>query len=76
MDKIKISTARFEHKSGDKTYNLDVIDKLSEKAAYQGANVIAFHKCFITGYTSSPGIFRKNKCLVWQNLFQDGVYLF
>jgi 5-aminopentanamidase len=51
MDKIKISTAQFEHKSADKTYNLSVIDNLSRKAANEGSNVIAFHECSVTGYT-------------------------
>lgn len=51
MDKIKISTAQFEHKSGDKRYNLSVIEKLSQKASLEGSNAIAFHECSITGYT-------------------------
>lgn len=51
MDKIKISSAQFENKSGDKSYNLTVIEKLSERAAKEGSNVIAFHECSITGYT-------------------------
>lgn len=51
MDKIKISTAQFEHKSGDKVYNLSVIKELSQKASQEGSNVIAFHECSITGYT-------------------------
>ena len=51
MDKIKISTAQFEHKSGDKNYNLSVIDKLSQQASLEGSNAIAFHECSITGYT-------------------------
>lgn len=51
MDKIKISTAQFEHRSGDKRYNLSVIEKLSQKASLEGSNVIAFHECSITGYT-------------------------
>lgn len=51
MDKIKISTAQFEHKSGDKNYNLSVIERLSKKASMEGSNVIAFHECSITGYT-------------------------
>jgi 5-aminopentanamidase len=51
MDKIKISTAQFEHKNADKAYNLSVIEKLSQKAAAEGSNVIAFHECSITGYT-------------------------
>lgn len=51
MDKLKISTAQFEHKSGDKAYNLSVIEKLARKAAEEGSGVIAFHECSITGYT-------------------------
>ena len=51
MQNLKISSAQFEHKSGDKAYNLSVIDNLSKKAKEQGADVIAFHECSITGYT-------------------------
>ncbi|HTE23706.1 nitrilase family protein [Flavitalea sp.] len=51
MEKLKIATAQFEHKSDDKAYNLSVIDKLAGKAAAEGTQVIAFHECSITGYT-------------------------
>jgi len=51
MKNIKISTAQFEHKSGDKNYNLGVIKSLAKKAAAEGSDVIAFHECSITGYT-------------------------
>jgi len=51
MDKLKIATAQFEHKSSDKTYNLTIIESLAQQAAAQGADVIAFHECSITGYT-------------------------
>jgi len=51
MDKIKIATAQFENKSGDKSYNLSVIDKLAAKASAEGCQVIAFHECSVTGYT-------------------------
>ena len=50
MDRIKIATAQFEHKSGDKEYNLQTIDALSKVAASQGASAVAFHECSITGY--------------------------
>lgn len=59
MDKIRISTAQFENKSGDKAYNLDVIEKLSQKAAAEGSNVIAFHECSITGYTFARHLSKK-----------------
>lgn len=51
MENLKISTAQFENKSGDKDYNLSVIEKLAKKAAEEGSEVIAFHECSITGYT-------------------------
>jgi len=51
MQNLKIASAQFEHKSGDKAYNLSVIAKLTEKAAEEGAKVLAFHECSITGYT-------------------------
>ncbi|MDX2069560.1 MAG: nitrilase family protein [Haliscomenobacter sp.] len=51
MQNLKIATAQFENKSGDKAYNLSIIEKLAAKAAEAGAQVIAFHECSITGYT-------------------------
>ena len=51
MEKIKIATAQFENRSGDKKYNLEIINNLSKEAAADGARVIAFHECSITGYT-------------------------
>jgi predicted amidohydrolase len=51
MDNIKIATAQFENRSGDKDYNLSVIKQLTAKAAAQGAQVIAFHECSVTGYS-------------------------
>lgn len=46
-----MATAQFENASGDKIYNLDMIRKLSAQAAQQGAQVVAFHECSVTGYT-------------------------
>jgi len=51
METLKIATAQFENKSGDKNYNLGMIRQLTGKAAAEGANVAAFHECSITGYT-------------------------
>jgi 5-aminopentanamidase len=51
MNNLKISTAQFENRSGDKAYNLSVIEKLAKKAAEEGSKAIAFHECSITGYT-------------------------
>jgi len=51
MKDLKIATAQFENRSGDKGYNLSVIDKLSKIAAADGADIVAFHECSVTGYS-------------------------
>ena len=38
-DKLIVSTAQFEHRNGDKQYNLSVIETLARKAALEGSNV-------------------------------------
>lgn len=59
MNNFKIATAQFENKSGDKEYNLGVIEKLSQKAALDGAEVIAFHECSVTGYSFARRLTRE-----------------
>lgn len=59
MENLKIATAQFEHKSGDKSYNLAVIDRLSRQAAQEGAHVVAFHECSISGYTFARHLTRE-----------------
>jgi len=71
MDNITIATAQFEHKSGDKAYNLSVIDSLSKKAAAEGARVIAFHECSITGYTFARHLSRE-QMLALAEFIPDG----
>jgi len=51
MRDIKVATAQFENKSGDKDYNLSVIGKLSKIAADEEADIVSFHECSITGYS-------------------------
>jgi predicted amidohydrolase len=51
MEKIRIATAQFENRSNDKQYNLAVIKRLSAQAAAEGAHVICFHECSVTGYS-------------------------
>lgn len=51
MNDLVVSTAQFEHRSGDKQYNLSIINEIAAKASMQGSNVVAFHECSITGYT-------------------------
>jgi predicted amidohydrolase len=51
MDQLIVATAQFEHRSGDKAYNLSVIEDLAKQASASGVQLIAFHECSITGYT-------------------------
>lgn len=51
MREIRIAAAQFENASGDKAYNLSVIEKLAKRAREKGAQVISFHEQSVTGYT-------------------------
>lgn len=59
MENLKISTAQFENRNGDKQYNLSVIEKLSQKAAEEGSKIIAFHECSVTGYSFARHLDKK-----------------
>lgn len=71
MENIKISSAQFENRSGDKAYNLSVIDKLAAKAAGEGSEVIAFHECSVTGYTFARNLTREQMISIAE-LVPDG----
>ena len=71
MKNLKIATAQFENKSGDKACNLSIIKGLSAKAAQQGADVIAFHECSVTGYTFARHL-DKQQMLDVAELIPDG----
>ena len=60
MDSIRISTAQFENKSGDKAYNLARIEALAEEASLRGSKVIAFHECSVTGYTFARNLSKES----------------
>lgn len=51
MRDIRIATAQFEHRDGDKAYNLGRIRNLTRIAAGRGAEIVCFHECSITAYT-------------------------
>lgn len=59
MEKLKISTAQFENRSGDKGYNLSVIERLARQAASEGSQIVAFHECSVTGYTFARNLNRE-----------------
>ncbi len=48
---MKLAVAQFEPKSGNKNYNLSVIENLTQRAKSNGADVISFHEMSITAYT-------------------------
>ncbi len=46
-----IAAVQFEHRDGQKAYNLDRIAELTRRAAEQGAQVVSFHECSVTAYS-------------------------
>jgi predicted amidohydrolase len=48
---IRFAAAQFEHRDGDKAYNLGRIRALARRAVDRGAEVVCFHECSITAYT-------------------------
>ena len=71
MENLKVATAQFENRSGDKAYNLEVINQLSQLAASKGAKVIAFHECSVTGYTFARNL-SKEELLGISEFIPDG----
>ena len=59
MHSLRIATAQFENRSGDKAYNLSVIQRFCTEAAADGAQVVAFHECSVTGYTFARNLSRE-----------------
>jgi predicted amidohydrolase len=51
MRDIRVAAAQFEHRDDDKAYNLSRVRDLTRRAAGQGAEVVAFHECCLSGYT-------------------------
>lgn len=47
---LRVAAAQFNHRPGDKTYNLDVVKHLCREAADAEARLVAFPEMCITGY--------------------------
>lgn len=60
MKTIKITTAQFENRSGDKGYNLAAIERIAAEAAAEGSDIVAFHECSVTGYTFAKDLDKKD----------------
>lgn len=71
MENIRIATAQFEHKNWDKNYNLSVISEMSCQASAEGADVIAFHECSVTGYSFARKL-TKNQMIELSEVIPDG----
>lgn len=51
MRDIRIAAVQFEHRNGDKQFNLQRIRELTSQAVEQGAEVVSFHECCISAYS-------------------------
>jgi predicted amidohydrolase len=51
MQDLRIAAAQFEHRNGDKAYNLGRIHELTRQAVAHGAELVSFHECSISAYT-------------------------
>lgn len=63
MRDIRIAAVQFEHRNGDKAFNLQRIRELSQQAVAQGAEIVSFHECCIPAYTFVQS-FSKEELLV------------
>ena len=59
MNTLKVATAQFENRSGDKQYNLEMIGALAARAKAADAKVVVFHECSVTGYSFARKLSRE-----------------
>lgn len=64
MRPIRIATTQFEARDGDKGYNLGAIARLARQAKQEGAELVCFHECSISGYTYLETLSRKELAAV------------
>ncbi|MEZ4849806.1 MAG: nitrilase family protein [Bacteroidia bacterium] len=67
MNPLKIATAQFQPKDGDKTYNLSVIETLPKKAQNQVPGCL-FHEMSITAYTFCKDLSREEMLALAENV--------
>ena len=51
MTSLRVATAQFEPADSDREANLNRIRKLTRRAVGQGAEVVSFHECSLSGYS-------------------------
>ncbi len=59
MRDIRIAAVQFEHRNGDKEYNLSVMRRLAVRAVERGAEVVSFHEACIPAYTFARHLSRE-----------------
>ncbi len=62
MRDIRIAAAQFEARDADKESNLRRMEALARRAVEQGAEIVSFHECSITGYTFLQTLSRDALC--------------
>ena len=56
MRDVRIAAVQFEARDADKEYNFARVEALAGRAAGQGAEIVCFHECCLTGYTFLQGL--------------------
>jgi predicted amidohydrolase len=51
MQDLRVGAAQFEHRDNEKAYNLGRIRELTRTAVEQGAQIVSFHECAVSGYS-------------------------
>ncbi|MCB0284800.1 MAG: nitrilase family protein [Calditrichaeota bacterium] len=68
MKSIKIATVQFNHKPGDKNYNLSVIESFCRQVAAKKAKMVVFPEMCITGYWHVRNLSKKQIAELAENL--------
>lgn len=55
---VRVASVQFQHKPGDKSYNMDRIVTFAKQAAEQGADLVAMPEMCISGYWHVTGLNR------------------
>lgn len=58
MQNLRIGAAQFEHRNGDKAYNLARMHELIQLGVARGAEFVSFHECCISAYTFAQTLTR------------------
>ena len=56
---MKVASVQFQHRAGDKSYNLQVVRQFVQQAARQDVKLIVFPECCLSGYWHLRNLDRK-----------------